>query len=101
MTMKKTRFVDMLEQIKALGDNGGEMALAAVSMQVMALQAENAEYRRKLDEQQARRWQKNGEKLAAYKTHSKPMPLWEYVLAVGWTILSEAWSFVVDWGRKK
>lgn len=99
MTVKKDMLLKMLDN---LGDND-EMELAALSPQVMALtaanmeyrreldvvQAEVAAYRRKLETEQARRWQQNGDKLAAYNAASKPLTWWQYVILVGWLILHE------------
>ena len=99
MTVKKDMLLKMLDN---LGDND-EMELAALSPQVMALtaanveysrkldvvQAENEAYRRKLETEQARRWQQNGEKLAAYNAASKPITWWQYVIMAGWLMLHD------------
>lgn len=73
-----------------LGGNAemsGAMAMVAALPELKALKAENEEYRRKLEAEQARRWQKNGKKLAAYRANIQTASWWQWFKVYSWALL--------------
>ena len=59
--------------IKFNGDKecADALTLAAVSPEIRALRAENAEYKRQLDAIREKRWRENAAKLAAYEVRAR------------------------------